>query len=120
MSYKLSRDIYTLISVVEGAEWIDMKDMLNLPRGTRTSLAVTDKPHHCTCNSELKGLKDIVSSMAADILSLKESKTGIQLRITEEMKAIRSEFNDVKTPRRQQRELLERLWRRFLNGLRTL
>ncbi len=94
--------------------------MRYLPRGTRTSLAVMDKPHHCSCNSELKGLKDIVSSMAADILSLKESKTGIQLRITEEMKALEVNLMMLKHPRRQQRELLERLWRRFLNGLRTL
>ncbi len=81
---KLCRDIHVILSVIDGAEFSDLTDVISLPRPTksRNSQAVSRNcsPSDCACSAEIQSMKDIVAQLRADILMLKQKHTITEIQ----------------------------------------
>ncbi|MES9880602.1 MAG: hypothetical protein ABW185_06945 [Sedimenticola sp.] len=85
---KLARDIHCLISVVEGADFNVLVDMLSLSRPAKPRNSQSSKSHTpisqysntCGCEVELKLLKDTLAQVKADIINLKQTNVVNEMR----------------------------------------
>ncbi len=60
---KLCKDIHILMSVIEGAEFSELTDVMSLPRATKSrscqSVSQSCSPTQCTCAAEINALKTL-------------------------------------------------------------
>ncbi|MES9879926.1 MAG: hypothetical protein ABW185_03500 [Sedimenticola sp.] len=96
---KLARDIHCLVAVVEGADFNTLTDLMSLsrPMKARASQSVAQTPnsrvsHNCSCEAELKLLKDSVAQMKADIINLKQTNSIYETRL-EQLKPLKSSLD---------------------------
>lgn len=97
LASKLAKDIHTILSVIEGADASCLKDMISTgKRSARTaSLSRTsqlipvdtesqNRSEKCVCSAELHQLKELVATLQADMLLVKQRQAGTEnLRNTE-------------------------------------
>ena len=73
--YKLACDIRTLISVLDGDDYSQMKDLISSSRSRSSSqVRISQKqypstPSTCTCSQDVIILKDTVTSLQAEMLN---------------------------------------------------
>ena len=98
VEYKLAQDIYSLVSVIDGAEWEDVRPVLNLPRSR--------KPHaNNSCDisfqavniTEVELLKQAVQSLTADMVAIKQENNLLKTELKSEIKALRSDLKQLNT-----------------------
>ncbi|MCG8034211.1 MAG: hypothetical protein JAZ03_18840 [Candidatus Thiodiazotropha taylori] len=105
---KLCSDIYILTAVVDGAPFDDMKDLISSSKLSSQSISV-DSPGkdqsrievkqnktNC-CDTELALLKNIISSVQADILQLKELNRSLKEEYTNELKLVKEEIKSIQS-----------------------
>ena len=92
---KLSHDIHTLISVIEGAEYSEMCELLSSGSGRRQrsqscSSTANDKINHYDCASEIKVLTESINSMKADMLKMKQSHLAVKTNRSKQIDTLKS------------------------------
>ena len=83
---KLSHDIHTLISVIEGVEYSEMRELLSSGSGRKQrsqscSSTANDTINHYDCAPEIKVLTESINSMKADMLKMKQSHLAVETNI---------------------------------------
>ena len=86
---KLAHDIYTLMSVPEGGEFSELKDILARSKGQRSqsqsqtqSRANNMASASCGCSAEVASLLNNLNKVKADVLNLKQSYAFVTLQET--------------------------------------
>lgn len=105
MSVKLANDIYSLMSVLEGDDYSEIKDMLSNSRRKSIPCAQNGRRNQskpvCTepevTTGEFSMLKDTVATLQADMLHMKQTFTATENQRQEQLDAIRNCINDIKT-----------------------
>ena len=82
VAVKLSQNIHTLMSVLEGAEFSDMRELLSCRSG-RSQRLQSSPNDTTTCitydsSSELKILSDYVNTLKAEVLHLKQTQSALE------------------------------------------
>ena len=82
---KLAHDIYTLMSVLEGGEFSELKDILARSKGQRSqsqsrtpSRANNMAIASCGCSAEVASLLNNLNNVKADVLKLKQSYAAVE------------------------------------------
>ena len=94
---KLCSDIYVLTSILDGASFDEMKDLISSGKTSTQNDSVSVE--HGTLKSagsndvELSLIRSLISSLQADILSLKQTNDNLR----EEIESVKSEIKTVKT-----------------------
>ena len=91
VAVKLAYDIYSLMAVLEGGEYSEIKDMLRSNKSTRSQSGtcnVTINP--CESSAEIKELCQNMSAAKADILTLKQKLVAIETTRSSEMQNVKS------------------------------
>ena len=80
VAVKLSQDIHTLMSVLEGAEYSDMRELLSSRSGRsqRSQSSPNDTTITYDSSSEIKILSDSVNTLKAEVLHLKKNSDCIR------------------------------------------
>ena len=99
---KLSHDIHTLMSVIEGAEYSDMRDLLSSgggrsQRSQSSSSAAIETISLYDFAPEIKVLTESVNSMKADILKMKQSHLAIETTRSKQIETLKSTVLCVKS-----------------------
>lgn len=102
---KLSRDVHTLLSVVEGADTSCMKDMISSSKrsGRPSSISSLGKratslaPDKCNCQAEVKQLKDLITGIQADMLLMKQRQAATENLRNSEIKILNSSVEKITT-----------------------
>ncbi len=95
---KLAKDIYTLVSVIEGAEYAELTDLMSLSRHGKSTRSVSSfqTQNTCNCDAEIKSLKDTVAMLTADIVLLKQNLAADELRF-EQSKTVKQSVCNLKS-----------------------
>lgn len=89
---KLAYDIHEILGVLEGGDYMALKDMISSAKRTRNSTRKTSvsrntfktQSDHSACNAEINKLKETISSMQADLLLIKQRQAAIEnMRISD-------------------------------------
>ena len=109
VAMKLCRDIYVLTSVVDGAPFEDMKDLLSiskLPSHNQSVCGdtnpdfrsqVEDKSKSNGGDVELSLLRSIIANVQADVLQLKEVNKSLKEEFYKDMKVVKDEIKSIKS-----------------------
>ena len=109
VAMKLGYDIYILTSVIDGAPFDDMKDMLSISKlsSQNQSTCVNSPLHSGSQNAnqqtgnyseaELSLLRNLVASVQADIVQLKESHRSLREEYSKDLKLVKTDINTVKS-----------------------
>ena len=98
VEYKLAQDIYSLVSVIDGAEWEDVRPVLNLPRSRKPQPNNScDISFHAVNITEIELLKQAVQSLTADMVAIKQENNLLKTELKSEIKAIRSDLKQLNT-----------------------
>ena len=95
---KLAHDVHTLMSVIEGAEYTDMRELLSSGNGGRSQRSQSQScsgaanetiiSHDFT--PELKVLSETVNSMKADMLKMKQSHLAVETTRSKQIDTLKS------------------------------
>ena len=99
---KLSHDIHMLMSVIEGAEYSEMRELLNSgsdrsQRSQSCSSTANDTINHYDCAPEIKVLTESINSMKADVLKMKQSHLAVETNRSKQIDTLKSTVLDLKT-----------------------
>lgn len=101
---KLAQDIHTLLSVLDGGDYSDIKDMLSNGKVQR-SQSVTATPLRPTRQSdhtaEIELLTQTVNTIKSDMLCLKQTHLGSEEARSHQIKALKSSLVSLKTDMKQ-------------------
>ena len=99
VEYKLSQDIYCLVSVVDGADWEDLRPVLNIPRSKKplSSQNPCDVSFQAVNITEIELLKKAVQSLTADMVAIKQENNLLKSEMTSELKSLRSDLKQLST-----------------------
>ncbi|MEW8546462.1 MAG: hypothetical protein AB2693_23335 [Candidatus Thiodiazotropha sp.] len=92
---KLSHDIHTLMSVIEGAEYSEMRELLSSGSGRSqrsqlSSSTANDTINHYDCAPEIKVLTESINSMKADMLKMKQSHLAVETNRSKQIDTLKS------------------------------
>ena len=94
---KLAHDVYILMSVLEGGEFSELKDIIAKGKSNRTqSQAQTPlrasyiASTSCGCSTEVAALLSNVNNVKADVLSMKQSYAAVEATRSSEIQALKS------------------------------
>ena len=94
--YKLAQDVYCLSSVLDGADWDDLRDVLNIPRPKKSkSQSVCDVSFQAMNITEFEQLKTVVQGLTADMVAIKQENIAIKTELNSEIKSLRSNLNQL-------------------------
>ena len=94
---KLAHDIYTLMSVLEGGEFSELKDILARSKG-QCSQSESQTPSRvnnmasasCGCSTEVASLLNNLNNVKADVLNLKQSYAAVETVRSSEIQSLKS------------------------------
>ncbi|MES9884070.1 MAG: hypothetical protein ABW185_24765 [Sedimenticola sp.] len=97
---KLAKDIHCLMAVIEGADYSELSDLMSLSRQVKSSRAASSSQMHnvqcnCSCDVEIKSLRDTVAMLSADVVLLKQNRAADQARVSQ-MKTINHTVTHIK------------------------
>lgn len=73
VEYKLAQDIHCLSSVLDGADWDDLRDVLNIPRTKKSkSQSACDVSFQSVNKTEIEQPKNAVQVLTANIVAIKQ------------------------------------------------
>lgn len=96
---KFAYDIHALITVMEGAEFSGINDLISVPkkRGRSQNIpSVGTQTNSCQCKAEVSLLKDTVASLQADILLMKQRHVASENIHVNDSKSLQTELSEVK------------------------
>lgn len=109
---RLAQDIHSIVDVAEGGDPSILRSMIShssrrskrsprtpAPRYRRRTKTASERETsgHCTCMSEIKLLKDAVSSLQANILLMKQESHAIKRLQTDHINYVKSSVHDLKS-----------------------
>ena len=99
VEYKLAQDIYYLTSVLDGAEWDDLRDVLNVPRPSKKSQSqsVMDASFQATNITEMELLRKTVQGLSSDMIAIKQENNALKSEIKAEIKSLRKDLNKLES-----------------------
>ena len=113
IEYKLAQDLHCLSTVLDGAAWEDLKEVVSIPRMSKkhsSSQADVDASFQAYNITDMENMKQTISGMMADILLLKQENTTLKSELQSEIKsvraAIRSVNSDIETELNELRSLI--------------
>ena len=99
VEYKLSQDIYCLVSVVDAADWENLRPVLNIPRSKKplSSQNPCDVSFQAVIITETELLKKAVQSLTADMVAIKQENNLLKPEMTSELKSLRTDLKQLST-----------------------
>ena len=99
VAVKLAHDIHTLMAVLEGAEYSDMRELLSSGSGRsqRTQSTANDTIVTSDYSVEIKVLTDSVNTLKADMLHMKQTQTAVEVTRSKEINTIKSSILGLKS-----------------------
>ena len=102
VAVKLAHDIHTVMSVLEGAEYSDMRELISSGSGksqrSQSVLSSADETFaQCESSSELKVLSDTVNTLQADLLHMKQTHTALETARSKEFQTMKSTILGLKS-----------------------
>ena len=98
---KYAYDIHTLISVLEGGEYSDIRELLSSGKGQRSqsssSVANTTMNGSSDNSVEIKSLTDSLNNLKAEFLNLKQKQIAIEHARSEQITQLKSTISSLKT-----------------------
>ena len=96
---KLVKDIHSVVSVLDGGEFDELKDIVNPSRNRNQRSQSVSSSVDCNssskCHVEIGHLKQPISIMKRDIIALKQKNGEIEVLRTEQMKSIQKSMTEV-------------------------
>lgn len=104
VAWKLAKDIHTIVSVIEGGEYSELKELISSGKSGKSrnySVAETNKStrvetNDCQCSAAVKVLQDTVSNLSADMVSVKQKCHGNEQIRLEQIKTITKSVTELK------------------------
>ncbi|MEW8548092.1 MAG: hypothetical protein AB2693_31705, partial [Candidatus Thiodiazotropha sp.] len=101
VEYKLAHDIYCLAGVLDGADWDDLREVINIPRPSKKLPSQQSQPVQESSFSaypaiDLDQLKRTVQVLSADMVSLKQENIALKSNIMTEIKSLKTDLNQLK------------------------
>lgn len=99
VAVKLAHDIHTILSVMEGAEFSSLTDLISASkkRGRSVqSVSASPQTKNCQCKAELSLIKDSVSTLQADMLLMKQRHIASENMHVSDVKTLQSDLSEVK------------------------
>lgn len=93
---KLAYDLYCLSSVLDGADWGELHEVINVPKPTKKSQSSHEASFCAYPSIDLDQLKRSVQTMSADILAMKQENTDLRAGFLSEIKSLRSDLSQIK------------------------
>ena len=95
VSIKLAHDIHTLMSVIEGAEYSDMRELLSSGSGrsqrSQSCSSTANETINCPdVTPEIKVLTESVNSLKADMLKMKQSHLAVETTRSKQIDTLKS------------------------------
>ena len=100
VAVKLAYDIHTLMSIMEGGEYSDMKDMIRPGRATRavsTPVRGNSTIQHCEYSAEIKSLIHDMITVKAELLNTKQKHVAIESARSSEIQALKLSIASLKS-----------------------
>ena len=98
VEYKLAQDIYCLSSVLDGADWDDLRDVLNISRPKKSqSQAAADISFQAINITEMEILKRAVQGLTADMIAIKQENIALKSEIKVGITSLRKDLNELRT-----------------------
>lgn len=103
VAVKYAYDIHTLMSVLEGADYSEMRDLLSSSSGKsrQRSQSVTGTANStfggCEFSAEIKVLTDSMNSLKADILTLKQKHVAVETTRSNEIQTLKTTVMSLKS-----------------------
>lgn len=99
---KYAYDIHTLMSVLEGADYSEMRDLLSSSSGkSQRSQSVTGTANStfggCEFSAEIKVLTESMNSLKADILTLKQKHVAVETTRSNEIQTLKTTVISLKS-----------------------
>lgn len=99
VEYKLAQDIYCLSSVLDGADWDDLRDVLNISRRPSTkksqSQGAGDVSFQAVKLTEMEQLKSAVHCLTSDMITIKQENIAMKSELNSEIKSLRTDLNQL-------------------------
>ena len=96
IEYKLAQDIYYMSTVLDGADWDDLRTVLNIPRAKKSqSQNPCDTSFQAINITELEQLKRAVQSLTSDVVAIKQENISLKSELKSEIKTLRSDLNQL-------------------------
>lgn len=102
VAVKYAYDIHTLMSVLEGADYSEMRDLLSSSSGkNQRSQSVTGAANStfggCEFSAEIKVLTESMNSLKADILTLKQKHVAVETTRSNEIQTLKTTVMSLKS-----------------------
>ena len=102
VAVKYAYDIHTLMSVLEGADYSEMRDLLSSSSGkSQRSQSVTGTANStfggCEFSAEIKILTESMNSLKADILTLKQKHVAVETTRSNEIQTLKTTVMSLKS-----------------------
>ena len=100
VAIKLAYDIHTLMSVIEGAEYTDMRELLSSGSGrSQRSQSTPSQANETIVQSDLevKMLSDAVTTLKAELLHMKQTQTALETARSKEFQSMKSTMLGLKS-----------------------
>ena len=100
VAIKLAYDIHTLMSVIEGAEYTDMRELLSSGSGrSQRSQSTPSQANETIVQSDLevKMLSDAVTTVKAELLRMKQTQTALETARSKELQSMKSTMLGLKS-----------------------
>ena len=98
IEYKLANDIYCLVCVLDGADWDDVREVLNIPRSSKRSQSQSnlDSSFYAYPLVELDQLRRSIQVLTADMVAVKQENSIMKSELLAESKSLRNEVTQMK------------------------
>lgn len=101
VAVKYAYDIHTLVSILEGGEYSDIREMLSSSKSQRSqsfnSVANVTTNTSCEYATEIKSLTDSMNNLKADVLNMKQKQIGIDQSRSEQISNLKSTVFSLKS-----------------------
>ena len=82
--------------VLDGADWDDLRDVINIPKPTKKSQSANDSTYCAYPYADFNLLKHYIQSLQSEMAILKQENTKMKSDFMTEVKCIRSDLTQVK------------------------
>ncbi|MEW8561695.1 MAG: hypothetical protein AB2541_06300, partial [Candidatus Thiodiazotropha sp.] len=99
IEYKLAQDLHCLSSVLEGADWSDLSEVINIPRTSKKSQSQADMDYSFQAYNvtDVEILKRTIQEITADIVAMKQDCKSLKSEIQSEVKSIRKDLREIQS-----------------------
>ena len=106
MALKLSGDIYTLISVFEGAPYDDMKELFSVSKSASEIFSQSiiangnnseSNDATCKCDKNLEMFRGLLADVQSELRSIREENEQLKSNFQEQIDSIKTDFDTLST-----------------------